>query len=500
MNTAIQSREIAAPPRLAAGSRVSARSPVPYIAFLAVFFLTSLPLVNPWVRGDGVGYYAYLRAILIDRNLHFEKDWLGANPSFRQGRVDDSGHLFPDQYAPTGYVRNHFAIGPSILWAPFLFPVHAIVLLADHLGAHIAANGYSRPYLVAMAASTALYGFAGLLLAFDLARRYAAERWAFLAVLGVWFASALPVYMYFNPSWSHAQSAFGVALFLWYWQRTRPSRSPRQWLILGLAAGLMIDIYYPNVILLLVPGLEGLTEYREALRPGARATLRWSALLGEHALFLAATAIMKLPIFVTRQIIYGRPLEFGYPSVTTWSWASPALLRILFSSDHGMLSWTPILIPAMLGLIVLYRRDRLFGGGLLLALLAYYYFIASYPDWDGISSFGNRFFVSLTPVFVIGLAAALDWLALWWKNPRQYLAAASAAIALMVLWNFGLIFQWGTQLIPSRGPISWSAVVHNQYAVVPVRIVGSLEAYFLHRGGMMQHIESQDLERLRPGQ
>jgi len=22
--------------------------------------------------------------------------------------------------------------------------------------------------------------------------------------------------MYFNPSWSHAQSAFGVALFLWY--------------------------------------------------------------------------------------------------------------------------------------------------------------------------------------------------------------------------------------------------------------------------------------------
>src|ERR1700686_2912133 len=96
MNTTIQSREIAAPPRLAAGSRVSARSPIPFLAFLAGFFLISVPLVNPWVRGDGVGYYAYLRAILIDRNLHFEKDWLGANPSFRQGRVDDSGYLFPD--------------------------------------------------------------------------------------------------------------------------------------------------------------------------------------------------------------------------------------------------------------------------------------------------------------------------------------------------------------------------------------------------------------------
>jgi len=26
---------------------------------LALLFLLSLPLVNPWVRGDGVGYYAY---------------------------------------------------------------------------------------------------------------------------------------------------------------------------------------------------------------------------------------------------------------------------------------------------------------------------------------------------------------------------------------------------------------------------------------------------------
>ena len=200
--------------------------------------------------------------------------------------MDAGGQLLPVQYAPTGYVRNHFAIGPSILWAPFLFPVHAIVLLADHLGAHIAATGYSRPYLIVMAASTALYGFAGLLLAFDLARRYAAEGWAFLAVLGIWLASSLPVYMYFNPSWSHAQSAFGVALFLWYWHRTRQSRSPRQWLILGLAAGLMIDIYYPNAILLLVPGLEGLAEYRQAMRLGPRATLRWRARSASTPFFL----------------------------------------------------------------------------------------------------------------------------------------------------------------------------------------------------------------------
>ncbi len=44
--------------------------------WLFTIFLLSLPLVNPWVRGDGVGYYAYARALLIDHNLNFEKDYI----------------------------------------------------------------------------------------------------------------------------------------------------------------------------------------------------------------------------------------------------------------------------------------------------------------------------------------------------------------------------------------------------------------------------------------
>ncbi len=404
---------------------------------MAVFFLISLPLVNPWVRGDGVGYYAYLRAILIDRNLHFDKDWLGANPSFRQGRVDASGQLLPGQYAPTGYVRNHFAIGPSILWAPFLFPVHAIVLLADHLGAHIAADGYSRPYLMAMAASTALYGFAGLLLAFDLARRYCSRA---LGVPGRFghlvrqFVAGLHVFQ--SVVVARAVGFRGSAFSMVLAPNAAIAQPPS---MADIGTGCRTYDRYLLSKCDSAPGPGARGSGRISSRPCAwrpRATLRWPTLLGEHALFFAATAIMMLPIFVTRQIIYGSLLRIRLPfRVSTWYWASPVLLRVLFSSDHGMLSWTPILIPAMLGLIVFYRRDRLFGGGLLLALLAYYYFIASYPDWDGISSFGNRFFVSLTPVFVIGLAAALDWLAGWWKIPRQYLAAASAAIAL---WCCGI--------------------------------------------------------------
>src|ERR1700730_14664519 len=223
---------------------------------LFLFFLLTLPLVNPWIRGDGVGYYAYLRSALIDQDLNFESDYLAGNKSFTMSRLDAQGHLLPEQFTKTGHVENHFTVGPAILWAPVLVTVHLAVVLLDHFGAHIPADGYSRPYLFAMGLTTAFYGFLALFLAFRMARKYFEQQWAFLATIGIWLASSLPVYMYFNPSWSHAFSAFAVALFLWYWDRTKLQRTPVQWATLGAFAGLMGNVYYPNAILLIFPGLE----------------------------------------------------------------------------------------------------------------------------------------------------------------------------------------------------------------------------------------------------
>ena len=47
------------------------------------------------MRGDGVGYYAYARALLIEHHLDFRQDWLHANSSFRMGRVDSEDRILP---------------------------------------------------------------------------------------------------------------------------------------------------------------------------------------------------------------------------------------------------------------------------------------------------------------------------------------------------------------------------------------------------------------------
>jgi hypothetical protein len=470
-----------------------------YEKLLVLVFVLSLPLSNPWVRGDGVGYYAYVRSMLIEGRLDFAKDWQHGNESFVMGRLDEQGRVLPAEFTSTGHIADVWSVGPSLLWAPFLLVTHAGVLLCDRLGAHLAADGFSTPYLVTMAVATSFYGFLGLWISYRLARKYFEERWAFLATMGIWWGSSLPVYMYFNPSWSHAHSAFVDSLFLWYWERTRGERTIAQWILLGLISGLMVNVYYPNGVLLMIPLLEAGVRYWQIFRVRGDAVRPLAPLFLKHAIYFCAFVIALLPTLVTRRIIFGSPVHTGYSPVQHWAWGSPALWSVLFSSDHGMLSWTPILILALIGLGMFRRTDKPFANYMIIAAVGYYLVVALHPDWDGMSSFGNRFFVSLTPLFVLGLSAFFDYLARAWQERRAAILA-SAATGVLILWNLGLIFQWGTHLIPARGPISWRGAAYNQVAVVPERAVRTLKTYLTRRKQMMGNIEEEDLKQIKSQQ
>ncbi len=260
----------------------------------------------------------------------------------------------------------------------------------------------------------------------------------FLATLGLWFASSLPVYMYFNPFYSHAQSVFVVALFLWYWQRTRPERALAQWAILGLLAGLMLNVYYINIAVLSFPLLESLKKYWDSgrvPRPGGTGARR--LLLG-NCLFACVTFTAFLPTLVTRKIIYGSPWILGYdPS----DWAHPVVWQPLLSSNHGLISWTPIVLPALVGLALLWRYDREFAVCSWASFAALYYIVAAHPDWHGISSFGNRFFISLTPLFVLGLAVFLQQAGHWFKQTKLAIAASALSIFVLMIWNWRSFFN-----------------------------------------------------------
>jgi hypothetical protein len=464
---------------------------------LLMLFLVSLPFVNPWVRGDGVGYYAYARAPLIEHSLDFTHDYQAANESFREGRLDENGQPREDFRTPTRHLDNHFTVGPALLWSPFLLAAHGGVVMARGLGSSVAANGFSLPYRYAMAFGTVFYGFLGLLLAFRLASKYVAPLWAFIATLAIWGASSLPVYMYFNPSWSHAHSAFTVALFLWYWDRTREQRTTLQWMVLALIVSLMLNVYYANLMVLSVLVVEAIGRYARIWRTSNNPAGSLLPLLGQQLLFGLLVCLGLLPTFISRAIIYGGPFETGYLSIRDFLWNSPVFFELLFSANHGLLSWTPVVLLCLPGLVRLAWRRPQLGVPLVTAVVVFYLFFTLYPDWAGISSFGNRFFVSLTAIFIFGLAAGLEWLAVQFATQRRAIALSAGILSFLVLWNLGLVYQWGTHLIPARGPISFSEAAYNQVHVVPQQLGSHLKSYLFRRSDLMRQIEQKDVEEIR---
>jgi hypothetical protein len=138
-----------------------------------------------------------------------------------------------------------------------------------------------------------------------------------------------------------------------------------------------------------------------------------------------------------------------------------------------------------------------FGLPFLVSLVAFYLFSSFYPDWAGISSYGNRFFVSLTALFILGLAYFLERVAARFDRPRVAQSVCSGVLACFVLWNLGFIYQWGTHLIPARGPISFREAAYNQFYVVPGELNSHLRSYFFRRSDLMRQIEQRDVEQLK---
>ena len=461
---------------------------------LAIFLLT-LPLANPWVHGDGVGYYAYARAPLIEHSLDFTHDYQFANKSFRESRCDENLQPKAEFRTRTGHLDNHFSVGPAMLWSPFLVLVHGGVLVARAFGSGVAADGFSAPYRYAMALGTCIYGFLALLLSFRLARRYVEPKWAFMATLCVWWASSLPVYMYFNPSWSHAHSAFIVAVFLLYWDSTRRGRTVKQWLILGGIVGIMLDVYYANLMILSLLVVEGVRQYRDSIASPESSFSSLRGLFMKHAMFGVGVVLVMVPTFASRWIVYGGPLESGYLPIRDYLWSSPVFWSVLFSSNHGLMAWTPIVIFAVIGLVLFAFRFPEIGTPFLASLVTFYVFISFYPDWAGIASFGNRFFISLTPLWIIGLAFLVSRMSRKFDRMRRAVTVFSLALSCFVLWNLGLIYQWGTHLVPVRGPISFREATYNQFHVVPFEIASHVRSYFFRRGNLMERIEQKDIDQ-----
>ena len=440
-----------------------------------VLIVLAAVAVRPSIRGnDGVGHYVYLVSILRDGDLDLSDDY----------RDFDVLKQYPYHFADlpvseaTGLPSNRYGIGAALLWAPFVFLLHGLLSVISPQ----TADPLTHPYACAVAVGSIFWGSLGLWLLYGwLRQRF--DRLVCAAVLaGLLFATPLGFYLYAHGSMSHGIGFFAAAGFLVAFDRAwqRPSIAPLAWC--GFWSGLLVMTRFQDATWVLAVVL--LLFYR-AIRPpresgplddssAAKPLPRWAPWVGLVTMGLVAL-ILFIPQMVVWKILYGSWLSGPTPYLTGlaghFSWWPRHLFAVLFSERGGVLAWHPILLAGLIGLGLLYRREHTLRNIVALGLLGFIFqlwLIGSWSMWWGGASFGNRFFIGALPFLTPGMAF---WIAS--PVPRRR-ALARSALALLIVWNMGLLVQYATEMIPREEAVSWWRVIRQNVIDVPAWLIDRL--------------------------
>ncbi len=470
--------------RLATAFRLSVRE----LTLLLILFAVTLPGVSLRLyASDEVQYYSYLRSLWFDRDVSFDNEFRHFYDA-GVARTEGFRETFLEPSTSTGLRRTFATIGPAILWAPLYSVADVGVRIARAFGSDVAADGFSKPYIAAVCVGSAVYGFLALLLSIRIARDLTGS--GARAALAVWFGTPLLFYMYVAPGFAHATSAFAVALFIATWLRVRAADWPVRGVALLAASGaLMTMVREQDAFLVAGP----VVDYAGALLPrmaesrDAREQKRMvTRMLAAGVLALVTFIAVWSPQLAAYQALDQR---FGPSPLVSRKmiWWSPHALQVLFSPEHGFVFWTPLAVAAFAGLVWLAVRQpphramqRRVAVALLVMAVANIYVSGSVDSWSAAGAFGQRRFVNITPLLVIGLAVLFARARDAW--PRRMLAAI---VAVCVWWNLALMAQFGANLM-NRQRLELGRNAYTAFVALPTMAPQLAYRYLFDRASFYQ--------------
>ena len=458
------------------------------VLLLFFLFVVSLPAVTARLySSDEIEYFSYLRSLWFDRDVSFENEYqyfydhhIAQTPDFHT--------TFLELETATHHRINYGTIGCAILWAPFYGAADVVTRALRAGGRPVVADGYSQPYLSAVAYGSAFYGFTAIVLSVAAARRLVSSH-AFSSGLAVWFGTPLLFYMYVAPPFSHACSAFAVALFVTVWLKVRQTWTVGGAVALGLAAALMAMVREQDIFCTLGPAV----DFALALVKGKGIRDKGKGAVAGCAAF----ALGYLPQLIAYQVLNG----FPRPSplvIRKMSWYSPHALQVLADPEHGFFLWTPLALLAIAGLIVLVAQpadivdDRAIeaddvsqvGMCMLVMIALQVYVSGAVESWTVAGAFGQRRFVAVTIFLVVGLAALRAV-----ARSRAARLVTNGAVLLCVWWNLALTAEFGTSMM-DRQKLELGRNAYDAFVTLPRTAPDLVYRYFTNRSSFYKPADS----------
>ena len=397
--------------------------------------------------GDGVINYVYVRSLVIDGDLDLTNEFEEFVPA-RFQFIAERGRRFGRPPDPSQEP------GPALLWAPAFLLTHGLVKVLAWSGSEIPADGYSYPYVNAVSLIGVLWSFLAIVIAYRVSRKYFEPRLAAVSISALWLSSTLYWYTVKAPTMPHATTAVVVSLFLYLWINAREAPSAPRWMAVGLAGGLVLSMQRYNIFYVLAPLITlGGVVWGAVFRKDP--TLLRRRLLTAAAVavsfLLTALPMLLYNFYYSTDRSFFRMGDLG--GFTLRYWDDPRIGEFLFSSNHGLFSWTPACYLAVAGLFLLFRKDRGLAATLLLTLGGGVYLLSSTWDWYAGYSFGSRRLTEAFLIFALGFCASTEFLL---RRPK---VLAAGALGALVVWNFLLTELVSRGEVPEMGTFSFSDAV-----------------------------------------
>lgn len=413
-----------------------------FLMLCSIIWVYHVKVLNaPKIYSDGFGYYVYLPALIYgDFEFSFVEGW---------------EHPLKLIQA-TGGLVNKYPVGVAIMESPFFFAAHMFSLLRDTMTGSMTATGYTNLYQYMVLFGGVCYWVAGTILLYSLLMRYLgfSQKVSLFTCMVITYGTNLFHYASYDACFSHIYSYFLFILFLyylcWYEERDAEGRNKLwQTCIFGFLAGLIFMCRNTNILFVLTYVFYGVRN--------------WDTLKTRIIMILKPVRVISIVLtgFVTifPQLLYwhtatGHWFLYSYGGESFY-WLAPQLGNFLFSVRKGLFFWSPILLLALIGMVVAYKRRGRLYNGLMVFFVLTVYVSSAWWSWYYGGSFGQRVAVDFMCLFAIFVAYLLDELERWKKQgniKRGYKMAfgvISGYCVVCIVWNLVCMIAYWYRVLPS---------------------------------------------------
>ncbi len=379
-----------------------------------------MPGTEATISWDVSGYYFYLPAAFIYKDLK--------KVAFRDSIVQAYGMSNAPYQAydhPSGNRVMKYAAGMAVQYLPFFALGHAAASWSDY-----PADGFSRPYQVAISLGSLLVAILGLWYLRKVLRRYFSDPATAFTLLLITLATNYLNYAAIDHAMTHNWLFTLYALLMWQSLRYHERPSRRGALLIGATVGLMALTRPTEIIALLLPLLWGVGSW-SSLRERVRF---FGQLPGLGHLLVAGVGVAALGSLqlLYWQYVAGEWLVYSYQD-QGFSWLHPHLRDGFFSAKAGWLVYTPAMVLALIGFLPLFGKHRGLWVPTLFFSALFIYITFAWDIWWYGGSLGQRAMVQAYPALALPLAALAGWA---WprKGIRALLIGAGLLCAVYNLW------------------------------------------------------------------